>query len=121
MKLTTLKPRLATVPGRLQMANTLRTERLRGSAAVKRRDQYLRLHPLCAECQRERRTAAGAVVDHRVPLWAGGSDDYEANGQTLCDHHHDAKTACEARMRAAGGWLVTACTCGQHPTQSPTA
>lgn len=118
MKLTTLKPRLATIPGRLQLATTLQTQRLRGRAAVERRAEYLQQHPLCQECQAHAQdldATVAAVVDHRIPLWAGGSDDYASNGNALCTPHHDAKTACEARMRAAGGWLVTPCTCGQHP------
>lgn len=114
MKLQMLRPKVATVPGRLQMAATLSTQRLRGRAAVERRDRYLRLHPLCAECERHNRVRAATVPDHVVPLWAGGADDLDTNGQPLCTEDHDAKTACEARMRAAGGWLSTPCTCGQH-------
>jgi hypothetical protein len=33
VKLTALKPRLATIPGRLQMAATLSTQRLRGQGS----------------------------------------------------------------------------------------
>jgi len=120
-KLQTLKPRIATVPGRLQMAATLSTQRLRGRAAVVRRAGYLRLHPLCVECEKTGLVAAAITPDHKVPLWAGGADDLEANGQALCGEHHDAKSACEARMRAAGGWLSTPCVCGQHMTASRTA
>lgn len=114
MKLQSLRPRVATIPGRLQMAATLSTQRLRGRAAVDRRDRYLRLHPLCVQCSKQGRTSAASTPDHVVPLWAGGADDLDANGQPLCTEHHDEKTACEARMRAAGGWLSTPCTCGQH-------
>jgi 5-methylcytosine-specific restriction endonuclease McrA len=114
VKLQTLKPRLGTVPGRLQMAATLSTQRLRGRAAVERRERFLRSHPLCKVCTKDGLITAATVPDHTVPLWAGGADDLEANGQALCNEHHNAKTACEARMRAAGGWLSTPCTCGQH-------
>jgi 5-methylcytosine-specific restriction protein A len=114
VKLQILKPKVATIPGRLQMAATLSTQRMRGRAAVDRRAQYLRLHPLCVHCTKAGRVTAATVPDHVVPLWAGGADDLEANGQALCDPHHDAKTSCEARMRAAGGWLSTSCSCGQH-------
>lgn len=109
-----LRPQVRTVPGRLQLAATLSAQRLRGRAAVERRAGYLRLHPLCVRCQELKRLAAATVPDHRVPLWAGGQDDLETNGDALCAEHHGAKTACEARMRAAGGWMATACTCGQH-------
>jgi len=114
VKLQTLKSRLGTVPGRLQMAATLSTQRMRGRAAVDRRARWLEDHPLCVECEKEERVTAATTPDHVTPIWAGGADDLEANGQSLCAEHHDAKTACEARMRAAGGWLSTACTCGQH-------
>ena len=120
MKLTILKPRVQTIPGRLQMAATLSTQRLRGRAAVERRDQYLRLNPLCGRCTTIGRVGAACTPDHVVPLWAGGPDNLVTNGQPLCREHHDEKSACEARMRAAGGWLSTPCTCGQHPN-SPTA
>lgn len=115
MKLTTLKPRISTAPGRLQMAATLQVDRLRGRAAVKRRANWLHDHPLCNHCEEAvpSRVAAAVTPDHIVPLWAGGADD-ESNLQSLCAADHDAKTACEARMRAAGGWMATACTCGQH-------
>ena len=103
MKLQTLKPRLGTVPGRLQMAATLTTQRMRGRAAVNRRARYLEQHPLCVECEKEGRVTAADVVDHRIPLWKGGADD-ESNFQSLCQTpHHDAKTAQEARERAALG------------------
>lgn len=114
MKLTTLKPRINTIPGRLQQAATLSTQRLRGRAAVDRRARYLRLHPLCVRCEGQGLVAAAEHVDHAIPLWAGGADDYEVNGAGLCIPDHQAKSACEARMRAAGGWLSTPCACGQH-------
>jgi hypothetical protein len=114
VKLQTLKPRLATVPGRLQAAATLSTQRLRGSKAVKRRRSWLDAHPLCVQCDKEGAVTAATVPDHIVPLWAGGPEDLERNGQSLCAQHHEAKTACEARMRAAGGWLSAPCACGQH-------
>lgn len=61
------------------------------------------IHPLCVECERADRVTLGQVVDHIIPLWQGGQDDYEANGQTLCDQCHDAKTAGEAGQRARPG------------------
>ena len=102
MKLTTLKSRLSTLPTKQRM-QVLAVDRLRGRAAVNRRTRWLQAHPLCVDCEREGRVTAGQVVDHIVPLWKGGSDDYEANGQTLCITHHDAKTAAEAAERARGG------------------
>jgi hypothetical protein len=115
-RLTTLKSRLSAQPARLQ-ALTIQpgtAPRLRGRAAVDRRARYLRLHPLCVECTSGGQTTAATTPDHKVPLWAGGPDDLEENGNALCTPHHDVKTACEARMRAAGGWMSTPCSCGQH-------
>lgn len=114
MKLQALRPRLNTAPGRLAQAMTMPVDRLRGSKAVSRRRRYLDEHPLCCRCDEAGQVTAATVPDHRVPLWAGGADDLEKNGDALCTEHHGAKTACEARMRAAGGWLATACVCGQH-------
>jgi 5-methylcytosine-specific restriction protein A len=70
---------------------------------VDRRARWLYLHPLCCECEKEGRVTAADVVDHDTPLWKGGADDYETNGRSLCNPHHDAKTAKEAAERAAGG------------------
>ena len=116
MKLTTLRPKLSQVPSRVPTLTQRpgATERLRGRAAVERRAQFLYRHPLCIECQKVDRVSAATVPDHILPLWAGGADDLEANGQALCHEHHDAKSACEARMRAAGGWISLPCVCGMH-------
>jgi 5-methylcytosine-specific restriction endonuclease McrA len=110
MKLTTLKPRLATIPGRLQMAATLSTQRLRGRAAVERRKRWLDLHPLCVECEKEGKTTAGTVPDHVVALVNGGPDT-EENLQTLCDEHHRIKTAKDLGYRpkptiGPDGWPI---------------
>jgi len=40
--------------------------------------------------------------DHKVPVWAGGTDAV-SNLQSLCRPCHKAKTAAEAAERAAGG------------------
>nr|WP_236598804.1 HNH endonuclease [Ramlibacter monticola] len=112
--MTTLKPRLATLVTQRIPTQQAGDDRLRGSAAVKRRARFLADRPLCEECTKDGRVSASTVPDHRVPLWAGGADDLEANGNSLCASHHDAKSKCEARMRAAGGWLSTPCICGQH-------
>jgi len=114
MKLKTLRSRLATLNTCQATPLSAGTDRLRGRAAVSRRARFLEQHPLCVECEKEDRVTASTVPDHGIPLWAGGPDDLEANGRSLCAAHHDAKSKCEARMRAAGGWLSTACICGQH-------
>lgn len=103
MKLTTLKPRLATLNTQRIMAQPVEVERLRGRAAVDRRARWLTAHPLCVECEAEGRVTAGQVVDHITPLWNGGVDSYEENGQTLCHAHHDVKSKSEAAERSRGG------------------
>lgn len=115
-RLATLKSTLTLKPATLHTLTHRpgATERLRGSAAVSRRERYLKDHPLCCRCQAKGLTEVAVVVDHIIPLWAGGSDNLDSNGQPLCKTDHDAKSACEARMRAAGGWMATPCTCGQH-------
>lgn len=67
-------------------------KRLRGRAAVKRRARWLRLHPLCVECQRAGRVTAATVPDHIVALVNGGQDT-EENLQSLCAPCHEIKTA----------------------------
>lgn len=100
MKLTTLKPRIKAVTlGRIAMLpKSTAVERKRGSAGVadrikiKQRDKGL-----CQVCRRP-----GYIVDHIIPLWEGGSDEDE-NKQLICAPCHDAKSAVEAKRRAAGG------------------
>ena len=105
-------PRLQTLKPRIQAANTSRitqmagnpmsTPRLRGRAAVDRRAAWLSSHPLCVECEKVGRVMAATVPDHIIPLWKGGPDN-EGNLQSLCQPHHDIKTASEAAERARGG------------------
>ena len=39
-------------------------------------------------------------LDHVVPLWAGGEDDYETNAQSICPTCHATKTQRESMQRA---------------------
>ena len=58
--------------------------------------------PLCRSCEAIGRVTASAVVDHIVPLAAGGTDE-RGNKQGLCKPCHDAKSAeerAEARRAA---------------------
>jgi 5-methylcytosine-specific restriction protein A len=57
------------------------------------RELFLAEHPLCSECERQGRTRAATVLDHREPH--GG--DYEkfwdqSNWQSLCQSCHSIKT-----------------------------
>lgn len=116
MKLKLLRPSIRTLGASLQTLKPypVSEKRLRGRAGQTRRQKFLDQHPLCLACEKVGRVGPAVIADHRKPLWAGGADDLASNGNPLCQAHSDAKTGCEARMRAAGGWLSTPCICGQH-------
>lgn len=60
---------------------------------------------MCQECLRQGRFTAcisSDPVDHRIPLWEGGSEA-ESNQELLCQACHDVKTSAEARRRGGGG------------------
>ncbi len=74
----------------------------RGSAAErgygwrwqKARAAWLRVHPLCASCEKEGRTTAARVVDHVVPHRGDRKLFWDKeNWQSLCTPCHDRKTA----------------------------
>jgi 5-methylcytosine-specific restriction protein A len=79
------------------------TKRIRGRKLQQRNALFLLENPLCTACDSEGRVSPAEEVDHRTPLWAGGSDEWH-NLQGLCIDHHKAKTAREAGGRADGGW-----------------
>lgn len=100
-RLTTLKPRIATLDTR--RVRTLdvtpgATPRQRGRQGMTRRARWLSLHPLCAHCEQAGRVTLADEVDHIVPLIEGGADD-ESNFQSLCSPCHKVKTAREASRR----------------------
>jgi len=55
---------------------------------------------LCAHCQQEGRVGNGDILDHKIPLAIGGTND-PSNLQWLCKHHEKIKTAKE---RKNFGW-----------------
>lgn len=72
------------------------TGHLYGNEWKKARKAWLMEHPLCAECERQGRVTPATIVDHIRPhkgdlslFWDTG------NWESLCKHHHDAKTARE--------------------------
>lgn len=100
VKLRTLGQRLATVPrpGPKPVPATT-VERKRGDAGVKDRQAIKkRDNGLCQLCEKAGTTRIGHVVDHRVPLADGGTDEPD-NKWCLCRLCHDAKTAREAKAR----------------------
>jgi 5-methylcytosine-specific restriction protein A len=80
------------------------TERIRGSARVKRNARLAWAKPLCVECEKQGKVSVVEEWDHIVPLWDGGADT-EANLQGLCHEHHAAKSALEAKARGTGGYV----------------
>ena len=65
----------------------------------RKRLSWLRQHPLCVMCEDIGRTTAAGVVDHIVPITAGGARLDDENLQSLCKSCHTAKTN---RERAGG-------------------
>jgi 5-methylcytosine-specific restriction enzyme A len=58
-------------------------------------DRFLAEHPLCVACEAEDgRCVAATVVDHIVPHRGDMELFWDVtNWQSLCEHHHNAKTA----------------------------
>lgn len=73
------------------------TGRKRGRWLMDFRRRHLLVEPCCRMCEQEQppRYTVGTQVDHIVALTNGGRDfDVDAlNAQTLCDAHHERKTA----------------------------
>lgn len=59
------------------------------------RAEILRGEPLCRVCRRAGRDVPAEVVDHIVPMAAGGERLDPANLQPLCARCHNVKTARE--------------------------
>lgn len=62
------------------------------------RDRYIRSHPLCEECLKNKRTIPAQEVHHIVPLTQGG-DNRDENLMALCTSCHSTITA-----REGGRW-----------------
>lgn len=100
MKLTMLQPRVQTI--RTSVAKPLAVERQRGEAWMKTRERILkRDHGLCRcdDCARQAAPLLATEVDHRIPLWDGGSNA-DSNLQSLNAGCHARKTSAEAARRA---------------------
>lgn len=74
--------------------------RIRGRRWMAIRAAYFRQHPLCEACKREGITKEATFLDHVVPLYAGGKEDW-SNYQGLCKSHAFSKNGREqsARLR----------------------
>lgn len=60
------------------------------------RNRYIRLHPLCEQCQKDGKLTPAGEVHHIVPLSMGGNHD-EENLMALCTSCHSTITAKEGR------------------------
>jgi len=103
MKLTCLKPRLATSNvSRLTASRPDTPDAQRGTAHQRgygyrwqqARLGWLKAHPLCVMCEREGYITEAQVVDHRVPhkgdlklFWD------KSNWDSLCYRHHNSDKA----------------------------
>lgn len=64
----------------------------------------LSINPLCEHCRKQGRTVAASVVDHKQPRCDAPELELDLdNLQSLCESHHNAKTAREQNERRAPG------------------
>lgn len=94
-RLTTIKPRVASVQQRVAPATISATVRTRGSRWMTTRERILsRDCGLCVECRKAGHVTPATEVDHILRLERGGTDA-DSNLQSLCHDCHAAKTAAE--------------------------
>jgi 5-methylcytosine-specific restriction protein A len=63
----------------------------------KARKAYRLKHPLCVHCENAGIVTAAKVVDHIVPIKAGGAPLDHDNFQSLCERCHNVKSSHESR------------------------
>ncbi len=104
-RLTSLKPRLQAPQPKLRTWSS-GDERIRGSSLQVIRERILSRDCglcVCVRCQISDVVRPASIVDHRVPLWAGGRET-DDNRQSISAECHDLKSAHEARCRARGAF-----------------
>ncbi len=99
LRVPNVAPRLASASSLVPVVAPQQTQRIRGRALQGIRRRFLEQDPLCVKCKARGRIVAATQLDHRRPLWDGGSDTAD-NRQGLCDECHDEKTGAEASLRA---------------------
>jgi len=52
-------------------------KRLRGRQLQRRNKRFLQEHPLCVMCEAKGRVSVAEEVDHIIPLFKGGADEWE--------------------------------------------
>ncbi|QBP75394.1 HNH endonuclease [Herbaspirillum huttiense] len=101
-KLKMLKQRLSPTSMSRVLIMAESTPRIRGRQWMKiKTDALMASDHWCVLCLAEGRQTIAVEVDHKTPLWRGGSNE-QSNLQGLCKDHHDEKTAREAAERARG-------------------
>ena len=70
---------------------TKKIARLRGRPLQRRNKRFLQENPLCVMCEAEGRVSVAEEVDHIIPLFKGGADEWK-NLQGLCLACHATKT-----------------------------
>lgn len=96
-RLTTLKPRIATLPTTVRTigeVGSARSRRWSGRKLQALRARILQQDPRCRPCMEAGRLSVAEHVDHIVPLEHGGTYD-DHNLQPICAACHKAKTARE--------------------------
>jgi 5-methylcytosine-specific restriction enzyme A len=93
-KITTLKPRIATID--MRQGSSVAVERIRGYELTKIRERILLRDGYA--CQRCGRVSVDLIVDHIVPLHLGGQE-VDANRQLLCPPCHLKKSQAEEKER----------------------
>lgn len=104
VKLTRLPFSIPMLAPKAQQAQPI-VERTRGSAWMGIRGRIVkRDEGLCQPCRRADRYQIGTQVDHKRPLFDGGTDD-EWNLELTCKACHDLKSKLENARRVTGGSL----------------
>lgn len=99
-----LKPRVALI--QTAGARAPGIVRIRGTTLQNIRERVLRQACglcQCVRCKADGITRMATIVDHIVPLWAGGPDD-DGNRQAISPECHDLKSRHEAACRARGAF-----------------
>lgn len=100
MKLTTLKPRLATLNTDRVPVMAAGSWRKQGMTSAQRgygyrwqqaREGWLKAYPLCVMCEQDNRVTLATVVDHRIPHRGDQTLFWDqTNWQSLCATHHSS-------------------------------
>lgn len=71
------------------------------------RAAYLRQHPLCADCTKDRQLTPAIEVHHTVALVDGGAPYADSNLEGLCRRHHALRTLAERNTREGRGHVAS--------------